>query len=225
MIAAFVEAAAVEGLNVALPLDPRRAAEILPWARGGLLLLSGGVAFFENFSKEPPSGEDHPLDAFTARIVQRLARPLREAGMRVEIRHPFANGTEPMPFQELGRATGRLSTSRLGLDLHPRYGSHLAYRALLLFDREVEVEATAAESFDPCADCEAPCIPACPAVALAEGRLDPARCFSLRLAEDPCADGCRSRLACPQGSEHAGTLASRRFHQAASLAFARSLLS
>src|SRR5690606_40292919 len=66
----------------------------------------------------------------------RSIEPLSDAGWRVAIRFPFWNEPNPLPFQAIARAAG-LAPSLLGLDLHPRYGPWIAYRALVLTDREI----------------------------------------------------------------------------------------
>lgn len=229
---AFAAAAARIGLNVILPLGPGyeeradpsiRLAALAPWALGGWLLLSGGPAFFAAFSQTEPNGAD-PLDSWTRDRVAELLAPLREAGVRAEARFPFWNEPDPLPFLRIGGAAGAGTSSRLGLTLHQKYGTWIAYRALILVDRPVH-DGPRAPPVDACAGCAAPCIPACPAGALASGSWEPAPCLDHRLASPSCEEGCLSRLACPMGLEHRLPREALRFHQAASLAFARSFRS
>jgi len=190
-----------------------------PWARGGLLLLSGGPAFFERFRAERRDEPD-PLDRWTRRTVEALLAPCRAAGLRAEARYPFWNEPDPLPFQRIGAAAGLGGTSRLGLTLHPAFGSWIAYRVLLLFDRPMAEEA-APPAVDACAGCAAPCVDACPAGAVAAG-WDAPRCVDHRLdTGDACASGCHARLACPAGADQRYGADALRFHQAASYATAR----
>ncbi len=218
--------AAALGLQLQLPLgaaydesagDGLRVADLAPWARGGLLLLSGGRALFERFT--PEAGHD-PLDRWTRRRVEALLEPLRATGVRAEARYPFWNEPDPLPFQRIGEAAGLGAPTRLGLSLHPTYGSWIAYRALLLFDRPVPDRAPPPRE-SPCATCAAPCVTACPAAAIAH-TWDARSCMDHRLDHgDPCASGCHARLACPVGADQRYAEEALRFHQAASLATAR----
>lgn len=223
------EAAAI-GMQVQVRLGPRydaragdglRLGDLAPWARGGMLLLSAGPAFFERFRAERASfpGPD-PLDDWTRAAVARLLAPVRAAGIRAEARHPFWNEPAPLPFQLIGAAAGLAIAAPLGLTVDPAWGSWIAYRALLLFDLPLEEEDRPA--FDPCAACPAPCVDACPAGAVARGGWSAQACVDHRLGRgDPCAAGCLARLACPVGAQGRYDEAALRYHQAQSLAAAR----
>lgn len=206
-----------------LPLGPRydegveaplRLESLASFARAGLLVVSGGSAFFENFLREQREEPD-PLDAYTRRVVEALVAPLRRAGRRVEVRYPFWSEEAPLPFQRIARAAG-LAPSLLGLDLHPRFGPWAAYRALLLLD--FALEEPAVPRFEPCLGCPAPCIEACPVDAVSRAGWDVERCFDHRLGEGGCGDGCHSRLACPVGAEHRYAPPVMRYFQASALA-------
>jgi hypothetical protein len=219
--------AAALGLQRQIELGPRydaaagpglRLRDFAPWARGGLLLLSGGPAFFERFQTEARDEAD-PLDAFTRRRVEGLLEPLRREGITARAHFPFWNEPDPLPFQRIGAAAG-IGSSLLGLDVDREFGTWLAYRALILLDRPVE-EAPAPR-FDPCAACAAPCIPACPAGAIDPAGWNAATCLDHRLDhDDPCGAGCHARQACPVGSGRRYPPDALRFHQAASLEAAR----
>lgn len=214
------------GFEPVLALGPRyecaapedcRLAAIAPWARGGLLLLSGRRLFDRLLEEDPsPDPADDPLDRLTVRLVGSLLDEARAAGLRAEARFPFLTDGRPLAFQRIGETAGLGPPSLLGLQLHPAHGSWIAYRALLLFDR-TPAEEPALAAANPCIDCAAPCLPACPAGAVARSGFDSAACFDLRLAADPCGDGCRARLACPVGAAAIHPLRQRRFHQEASL--------
>lgn len=193
------------------PADLRLSA-LAPFARSGLLLISGGAAFFEDFLRKRRDEPD-PLDAHTRRTVEALVEPLLRSGVRVALRYPFWNEASPLPFQTIGRAAG-LFPSLLGLDLHPRHGPWMAYRALVLLDRPLEEEPFRA--FEPCVDCEAPCIAACPASAVSRQGWDANRCFDHRRTGE-CADGCHSRLACPVGASQRYPLPVLRYFQGSAL--------
>ncbi|MGM0494709.1 MAG: hypothetical protein ACQER1_17385, partial [Armatimonadota bacterium] len=64
--------------------------------------------------------------------------------------------------------------------ISPEHGVRMRWVAVVT---DAEIEATEAESaFDPCAGCEAPCIPACPVSALSESDEECAgdRCWAAR---------------------------------------------
>lgn len=215
---ARLEEAGLDALVLGSSYDDRappalRLAALAPTARSGLLLVSGGSTFVENFLQSEEPGPD-PLDAYTRRLVEDLFAPLARAGISLEIRYPFWNEEAPLPFQAIGRAAG-LAPSLLGLDLHPRFGPWVAYRALVLLDRPLE--ETPISPFDPCASCPAPCIEACPVDAVSREGWDAHRCFDFRRDEGGCAEGCHARLACPVGADRRYTAPVLRYFQASGL--------
>lgn len=230
VVGELLREAAAQGLQVQLPLgagyDDRapaglRLRELAPWARGGVLLLSAGDTFYSRFAADPtrPVGAD-PLDRFTRSLVESLLSPVRQAGIRAEARHPFWNEPAPLDFRRIGLAAGLPLAPPLGLHLHPDHGTWLAYRALLLFD--VQVEEGRLHTVDACTSCPAPCVQACPAGAVEITGWDPLGCTSHRLAtDDGCAGGCHARLACPVGAGSRYGEEALCFHQVASLAGAR----
>lgn len=187
-----------------------RLASLAPFARSGLLLISGGSAFFENFLRNKRDEPD-PLDAYTRRLVDSLLEPLRGAGVRLRVHYPFWNESEPLPFQKIARAAG-LGPSLLGLDLHPRFGPWAAYRALLLLD--LALEDGEVSDFEPCIGCPAPCIEVCPVGAVSNEGWNAERCMDHRLVDGGCSEGCHSRLACPVGAEYRYSPSLLRYFQA-----------
>lgn len=127
---------------------------------------------------------------------------------------PFAGATPLIPFQRLGRAAGLGAPGPLGLQIHPVYGPWWAYRALLAVDRPLPARAPLG---DGCAGCDAPCVAACPAGAVARtGFVIPA-CHARRLTAEPCRLSCAARIACVRGPEHRYRDAELAFHMAASM--------
>lgn len=102
--------------------------------------------------------------------------------------------------------------------LHPRYGSWWAVRAVIALDAAPS-GAQPAFTAQPCLDCPAPCVNACPAQAVAYSRAwDWQRCGQYRLAQDSaCTSDCLARLACPLGAEWRYHAAVREYHYRASL--------
>jgi hypothetical protein len=213
------------GLNILLGLAPEpfdRAAgpgaieALLPGAAGALLLGAGGREFFERFARAPEAsdGAANPLDRYTRRVVEAAAESsLGALGVRGAVYFPF--GVQPvLPFQRLGRAAGLGGPGPLGLQIHPVYGAWWAYRALVIVDRALPPLPAAG---DGCAGCDAPCVAACPARAVARGGFVVSACHARRAIAEPCRLSCAARAACVRGPEHRYTGEQLAFHMAASL--------
>jgi epoxyqueuosine reductase QueG len=219
------------GLNVLMPLAPPefdaacapaapdvRLDRLLPGARAALIVGSGGPTFFDRFASESPEARDgapNPLDRFTARVVgAAVAGALAPLAVAHATYFPFVASAPLIPFQRLGRAAGLGGPGPLGLQIHPVYGPWWAYRALVVVDRELpRVPAPG----DGCAGCDAPCIAACPASAVAvTGFVVPA-CHARRLAAEACRLSCAARIACVRGPEHRYSDSQLGFHMSASM--------
>jgi epoxyqueuosine reductase len=213
------------GLNVFLPLaaaafdaaaGPLRLEQLLPAAAGALIVGSGGRPFFDLFAGAPEAGDGaaDPLDRYTARVIGQVAHQvLAPLAVAHAVHFPF--GARPLiPFQRLGRAAGLGGPGPLGLQIHPRFGPWWAYRALVVVDRP---PPPAAPPGDGCAGCDAPCVAACPARAVARAGFDVAACHARRLAAEPCRLSCAARIACVRGPEHRYRDAELAFHMRASM--------
>jgi epoxyqueuosine reductase len=198
------------GLNLFLPLTrqafdvaarPLVLHELLPGADGALIVGSGGPAFFDRFEQGPEAADEapNPLDRYTERVVTRVVRDaLQPLGSAHAVHFPF--GMRPLvPFQRLGRAAGLGGPGPLGLQIHPTFGPWWAYRALIVLDRALPA---AAAPGDGCAGCDAPCVAACPAAAVARGGFDIVACQARRLVAEPCRLSCAARIACVRGPAH-----------------------
>jgi hypothetical protein len=191
---------------------------LLAGAEAAAIVGSGGPRFFERFSSGSPEGSDgapNPLDRFTARIAAQAATDaLAPLGVAHAIYFPF-DGAEPLiPFQRLGRAAGLGGPGPLGLQIHPIFGPWWAYRALIIVDRALPTRPSIG---DGCAGCDAPCVAACPAQAVARTGFAVAACHARRLAAEPCRLSCAARIACVRGPEHRYTDRQLAFHMAASM--------
>jgi hypothetical protein len=191
---------------------------LLPDARAAAIVGSGGPAFFDRFaagSPEAGDGAPHPLDRFTKRTADAAAAAALSAlGVAHAVYFPF-DGAEPLiPFQRLGRAAGLGGPGPLGLQIHPVFGPWWAYRALVVVDRALPPRPPIG---DGCAGCDAPCVAACPAHAVARAGFAVAACHARRLTAEPCRLSCAARIACVRGPEHRYTDAQLAFHMAASM--------
>ena len=218
------------GLNVVAPLTasafdaacaPVTAlslGRLMPGAEAAVVVGSGGPAFFDRFASESPEAADgapHPLDRYTKRIAgTTVADAMARVGVAHAIYFPF-DGAEPLiPFQRLGRAAGLGGPGPLALQIHPVFGPWWAYRALVVVDRALPPRPPIG---DGCAGCDAPCVDACPAHAVARAGFSVAACHERRLAAEPCKLSCAARIACIRGPEHRYTDAELAFHMAASM--------
>ncbi len=151
-------------------------------------------------SDEAADGLDHPLDRWSRRVIEALARDLRGRAL-----FPFG-GPPYFPFQQWARRSEPVHPSPIGLLIHPRYGLWHSYRGALGFPEALDIPERC-ESVSPCESCrERRCLNACPAGAFSPGGYDVAACADhLRSAAgaDCMRDGCQARGACPVGAEHA----------------------
>jgi hypothetical protein len=191
---------------------------LLAGARAAVVVGAGGPHFFDLFSNASPEATDgapNPLDRFTARVARAaVAGALAPLGVAHAIYFPF-DGAEPLiPFQRLGRAAGLGGPGPLGLQIHPTFGPWWAYRALIVVDRPLPA---ASPIGDGCAGCDAPCVAACPAQAVARTGFVVAACHARRLVAEPCRLSCAARIACVRGPEHRYRDAELAFHMRASM--------
>jgi len=219
-----------EGLNVVTPIDAAAfdaacapvskltLGGLLAGARAAAVVGSGGPAFFDAFAAGSPEASDgarDPFDRYTKRVAEAAAAAaLASRGVAHAIYFPFDWAEPRIPFQRLGRAAGLGGPGPLGLQIHPGYGPWWAYRALVVVDCDLP---SAPPIGDGCAGCDAPCVNACPAAAVARAGFSVAACHARRLAAEPCRLSCAARIACVRGPEHRYSDAELAFHMAASM--------
>lgn len=148
-------------------------------------------------SPEAADGADHPLDRWSRRVIEVLARDLGALAL-----FPFG-GPPFWPFQQWARRAEPVHPSPIGLLIHPRYGLWHSYRGALGFSEALDFPEPATEP-SPCDSCrERPCLCACPIGAFSTAGYDVAGCAGH--LEDPAGGdcmgfGCRARRACPVGA-------------------------
>ncbi|MEA3403521.1 MAG: hypothetical protein U9R79_19920 [Armatimonadota bacterium] len=120
-----------------------------------------------------------------------IARELDRRGFRAAITYDVTgvgSKTQNPRFATPDIFSGRVEAAAAGLGvigrggfvITPEFGVRVRWAAVVT---DAEIHPTeAVEGFDPCEGCEAPCIPACPVAALAEGEETCAggRCFAAR---------------------------------------------
>ena len=173
-----------------------------------------GWRVFEQ-SDEAADGAAHPLDRWSRRIVERLARDCGAQAL-----FPFG-GAPYHPFQRWAMRAEPVYASPLGLLIHPDFGLWHSYRGALAFGEEIAIPPVAPRA-SPCATCaERPCLSACPVGAFTPGKYDTPACAGhLRgPSGGGCMEGgCLARRACPIGADMRYAPAQARFHMRAFLA-------
>ena len=185
---------------------------------GGRTLIMLGPrepGFWPLVSAEPEftDNEPDPLDRWSRRIIDGLARQLRAKPV-----YPFG-GPPYHPFFSWALRTGRCWQSPVQFLVHDVAGLFVSYRGALLFSEEILLPAPNGDS--PCQSCRhQPCRTACPVEAVSDGHYDATACRSHvgSPAGTACLDlGCQVRRSCPVSESYGRLPAQSRFHQAAFL--------
>ena len=166
---------------------------------GQLILLGhGGRRLWERVQAAGNGGE-HPIDDYVADVVRRWCADALP-GRRTRLLYP---GPAPVPLQRLGMLAGWHHPAPFMIGVDAGWGPWWAYRAALLADSDFCPSAPV-DRASPCAGCPThPCVGACPAGAMDDGRFALATCLAFRRgAASPCALTCLAREACPVGAEH-----------------------
>jgi len=219
---AIAACAAERGLAVRGAFHPRPEDGVPALAGGdatGTLVLLGnaGPGMWPHFAASPEAGDGRPdpLDRWSRRVIEALARELGARAL-----YPFG-GPPHLPFQRWARRAGPLFPSPIGPLIDPRYGLWHGYRGALAFAERLALPDLPPAD-NPCRSCaDRPCLHACPVGAFADRRYDVGACAAhLRAAAgDECRGrGCLARRACPVAADQAYGEAQQRFHMRAFLA-------
>ncbi len=182
------------------------------------LLLAGnrGSSYWQDFtaSGEYADGKPDPLDRWSKRVAGEICQTLPE----YRALFPY-DGPPFLPFQRWALSADSLSSSPLGLLIHPTYGLWHSFRFALLFDpRQVAMTAhsVVSEEVSPCASCATqPCLNTCPVDAFTDSGYDYLGCASYLKGNDQAIchqTGCEARNACPVAIEYQYEAAQHRFH-------------
>ena len=157
-------------------------------------------------------GDAHPLDAWTRAVLTAAA----EATGGVAA-FPFG-GPPHHPFQRWAQRAEPVTSSPIGILIHPDWGLWHAYRGALLFG-EVFVVPERDGRPSPCLTCrDRPCLTTCPVEAFTGSayRVDACVAHFRSPQGRSCAGrGCLARRACPVGRAHAHGADQAAFHMAA----------
>ena len=172
-----------------------------PRYRQLILLGHGGRRLWERVLASGITSAD-PIDDYTLRTVEAWAAE-QLAGRAWEAVYPDHHRARPVGLQALGTLAGWHHDSPFMVGVNDRWGSWFAYRAVLLAESDFAPTPRAA-TVSPCLNCRgAPCIAACPAGAMDDGRFVLNRCLDYRRLPDSCCRAtCVARVSCPVAPEH-----------------------
>ena len=218
MTVADVQEAIVEGGLAFRGAFHPVADDLVPGLAAGTIVLAGmtGSTGWATFTASPEArdGRPHPLDRWSLRVVEGIARAVGAKAL-----FPFA-GPPFLPFVRWGQKAEPLYPSPLGLLIHPDFGLWHGWRGALAFSERLALPASDRRP-SPCDSCEdKPCLSACPVNAFVAGRYDVRACAAHLTSSQgaDCTDhGCRARHACPVGGEHRYQPEQARFHMRAFL--------
>jgi hypothetical protein len=178
-----------------------------------LLVGNAGPGMWRAFAAAMPDGKN-PLDNWSKSVLGDIARRFDAAPLFPSDGPPY------LPFQRWAMKAEPVSSSPLGILVHPDYGLWHGYRGALTFAEKLPLPPRD-ERPSPCDSCDGrPCLSACPVAAFGEAGYDvPACAGHLRTSagEDCMALGCRARRACPVGRDYIYEPAQASFHMAAFL--------
>lgn len=179
---------------------PWSSAQLMPGARGALVVGNAGRTLWERFVASPERAlASDPLDAYTRRVLDaaaRIAEPAAAVAFYADRRDSLY-----LPLVALARRAGFGSPGRVGVLIHPVYGPWIGVRAVLLLAEPVPFREPA--PYAPCDSCPAPCASACHGSVIGATGVDAPACYQVRLTKPECALRCDARSACIVGPEHA----------------------
>ncbi|MEM9147988.1 MAG: 4Fe-4S dicluster domain-containing protein [Pseudomonadota bacterium] len=203
------------GLAIVGGVSRDKGSDLPPSVSTLLLIGADGDQMWEVFSASPEAadGAPDPLDRWSERVLNASADA---SGAHVFF--PFG-GPPHHPFFSWAMQAEHARPSPICLLVSPTRGLWTSYRGALGFERPVALPAMPME--DPCLDCPAPCVTACPVNAFAGQAYDVAACVTHISGPDGagCEGGCLARHACPRGAHP--PLAQRQFHMNAFVASRR----
>lgn len=233
---ALRRAAETAGLTVARVVDRERVepafrphahlgatpARMHPGYRRAVVLGAGGRRFWERFRaahRAAPDPAADPLDRYTVGVIEGLLAEWRRHDPSAVDAYPFRHPRQLLPFPALVASLPALQVRPFGVAVDAVHGPWFAWRAVVLTRLPLPESPVPAEA--PCADCAAPCVPACPV-----GAVDPAGfrwrdCVSYRHAGRGCQDACLARNACPVGAGSRYGADQTAYHYRASLRMIR----
>ncbi|MBO6656570.1 MAG: hypothetical protein JJ934_06740 [Pseudomonadales bacterium] len=174
-----------------------------------------GSSFFDQAEL---AGND-PLDA---RAVDLFSDFMTRVGCEhYDVIYPFWH--DALDLRSLGNLLGWHAESKLGIGIHPEFGTWFSYRLVAAADTSLPISETSHVS-SPCETCVGkPCLKSCPASATGDVFLLD-NCTEERLRTDSnCAHRCLAREACPVGSRHRYSRRQIQYHYERSYRFLKEM--
>lgn len=175
--------------------DDTIGAEIAPGWTSLVLIGADGHRMWPVYSSAPEAtdGKNDPLDRWSRRVLDAVADDVG-----AEAVYPFG-GPPYQPFLKWGQWGEGARPSPICMLVSPGRGLWTSYRGALLFRTRIDLPEP--DLANPCLDCPAPCLSACPVDAFRGQAYDVAACLGhLRAsATSDCASGCLARRVCPVG--------------------------
>jgi len=157
-------------------------------------------------------GRANPLDDWVRDRLSSVATELDATPL-----FPFG-GPPFLPFQRWAQRAEPVTSSPLGVLIHPEYGLWHAWRGALAFDAKIELPMPDVRA-SPCDSCvDQPCLSTCPVNAFGPDGYDVPVCvrhIETPSGSDCMAQGCRARRACPVGRAYTYAPAQAEFHMRA----------
>lgn len=185
-------------------------------SRSLVLLGNHGDGFWTRFQATPEArdGRPDPLNRWSERVIGALAQ---EAGGLALF--PFG-GPPYRPFLRWAQRAEAVTSSPLGMLIHPDFGLWHAYRGAIALPEALELPARD-ERPSACDSCtERPCLAACPVGAFTAAGYEVTACaehIAVPAGADCLGLGCRARRVCPVGQAYRYPAAQARFHMEAFL--------
>lgn len=164
-----------------------------------LMLGPAEPGFWAHLQGQPEwqDGLPDPVDRWSRRAIGQLACELGAKAL-----FPFG-GPPWHPFQRWALRTGRVWESPVRLLVHSGQGLMVSFRGALALKEMVNLPPPVA---NPCTDCPAPCLTACPPRALTRAGYDLPACHGYLdrpEGKDCLTGGCHVRRACPVSQTYA----------------------
>ncbi|MCU0827918.1 MAG: ferredoxin [Tabrizicola sp.] len=200
LLAATQARLALNRLEVLGGFHPEAEEGSLPKGTRTLLLLGPAEpGFWPHLQAQPEwqDGQPDPVDRWSRRVIGRLACDLGAKAL-----FPFG-GPPYHPFYRWALRTGRVWDSPVRLLVHAGQGLMVSFRGALALREVVEVPPPLPR---PCDSCPAPCLAACPPLALTKTGYDLPVCHAFLDqpgGQECMTGGCLVRRACPLSQTYA----------------------